>query len=353
MSTQSLSRRRFLGLAGGAAAVAGLGGAGAALAGSSSQALTGTLPRTKLGAQLWNCQVLDAVDAAETLAVLAQIGYAYVEFPGLGGFGSLTGSDPASGRIGMSAKAFRKSLDDNGLWCLSGQGPAPYPYDDKAWKSWVEDNLVVGTKVLANNTGFPNRYSECQRYADAAHKAHEVARRMGYDGYLATHLDAPGSYWGTLLDRPGMFAYSAVLKNTSADVFNVQLDCGNAYTALGSVKAVIRQVRLHPGRWPLHHFKDCVPNVFLPDGSWLPPGGPAATPAFGAGVWGLPDAADTKNRPHAGFQDLLTAIRETQDWSQVFITAESNGSQATCVDYSLMAYQGLNGLRFPYRPRRR
>jgi sugar phosphate isomerase/epimerase len=353
MASPSLSRRRFLGLLGGATAAAGLAGAGAAFAGpGSSSTATGVLPRAKLGAQLWNCQGLDAVDGPETLALLAQIGYAYVEFAGFG-FGSVTGADPASGRLGMSAKAFRKSLDDNGLWCLSGQGPAPYPYDDKTWKSWVHDNLVVGTKVLANNTGFPSRYAECKRYADAVHKAHDVARSMGYTGYLATHLDAPGSYWGTLLDRPGTYAYAAVLQHTSADAFNVQLDCGNAYTALGSVKAVIEQVRAHPGRWPLHHFKDCVPNVFLPDGSWLPPGGPAVTPAFGAGVWGLPDTADPDNRPHAGFQDLLTAIRETQDWSQVYVTTESNGSQATCVDYSLMAYRGLNGLTFPYRPRRR
>ena len=345
MSAASLSRRRFLGLAGGAAAAAGLAGAGAAL--GAGPTANQVLHRDKLGAQLWNCQGLDFVDGPETLAVLAQIGYSYVEFAGEG-FGSVTAADPANGRLGMTAKAFRKSLDDNGLWCLSGQGPAPYPCNDKTWKSWVHDNLVVGTTVLANNTGFPNRYADCQRYADAVHKAHDVARSMGYQGYLATHLDAPGSYWGVLLDRR-MYAYAAVLKNTSKDVFNVQLDAGNAYTALGSVGAVIKQVREHPGRWPLHHFKDCVPNVFLPDGSWLPPGGPAVTPAFGTGVWGQPDLADPNKRPHAGFQDLLTAIRETQDWSQVYITTESNGSQATCVDYSLMAYKGLNGLTFPYR----
>jgi len=348
----ALSRRRFLGALGGAAAAAGLAGAGVALAGSTSPTATETLSRTKLGAQLWNCQALDAVDGPEALALLAQIGYAFVEFAGFG-YGSVTQADPVTGRLGMTAKAFRKSLDDNGLWCLTGQGPAPYPYDDKVWKSWVEDNLVIGTRALGNNTGFPSRYSECKKYADAVHKAHDVARRMGYTGYLVTHLDAPGSYWGTLLDRPGVFAYSAVLDHTSKDVFNVQLDCGNAYTALGSLQAVIRQVRLHPGRWPVHHFKDCAPNVFLPDGSWLPPGGPAVTPAFGAGVWGLPDPADPNKRPHAGFQDLLTAIRESQDWSEVYVTTESNGSQATCVDYDLMAYQGLNGLRFPYRPRRR
>jgi sugar phosphate isomerase/epimerase len=350
VSAASVSRRQFFGLVGGAVAAAGLAGGGAALAGSGTTTI-GVLPRAKLGAQLWNCQALDAVDGPETLSVLAQIGYEYVEFAGFG-YGSVTQADPASGRLGMTAKAFRKSLDDNGLWCLSGQGPAPYPYDDKVWKAWVHDNLVVGTKVLANNTGFPNRYADCQRYADAAHKAHDVARRMGYKGYLATHLDAPGTYWGQLLDRPGMYAYAAVLKNTSADVFNVQLDSGNAYTALGSVKAVIDQIRAHPGRWPLYHFKDCIPNVFLPDGSWLPPGGPAVTPEFGAGVWGLPDVADRKNRPHAGFQDLLTAIRETQDWSQVYVTTESNGSQGTCEDYSLLAYKGLNGIQFPYRRRR-
>ena len=55
------------------------------------------------------------------------------------------------------------------------------------------------------------------------------------------------------------------------------------------------------------------------------------------------------NRPHAGFQDMLTAVRETQDWKDVYLMAETDGSQATCVDYAKPCYDGLKGLKFSYR----
>ena len=83
------------------------------------------------------------------------------------------------------------------------------------------------------------------------------------------------------------------------------------------------------------------------DGTWVS-GGPAE---FGTGVFGLPDPSDPQNRPHDGFQTLLTAVRESQDWKKVRLMAEADGSQATCLDYAVPAYEGLNGLTFPYRPK--
>jgi sugar phosphate isomerase/epimerase len=359
--SEQVSRRAFLGIVGGAAAAIGVSGVSAAFAkpdGTSGNTAVETVPRSKLGTILYNCQAADVVDGPETLALLAQIGYEYVEASPIS-YGSVTESDPATGRLGMSPKAFRKSLDDNGLWCIGSQGPSPYPYDDKKWKLWVEDNLIIGSLVLGNNVGFPAKYSNCLRYAEAVHRAHDVASRMGFTGYLYTHLDAAGplsfltgTWWGRLTDRPNTFAYEVVLANTDRDIFNLELDCGNAYTALGSVGAVIEQVRRYPGRWPLHHMKDVAPLVYAPNGTWVPQGGPAVTPEFGAGVFGLPDPSAPMNRPHAGFQDLLTAIRETQDWPNVWLITESNGSQASCADYAYLSYRGLNGLHFPYRRRR-
>ena len=80
---------------------------------------------------------------------------------------------------------------------------------------------------------------------------------------------------------------------------------------------------------------------------------PGAPAEFGTGVYGLPDMSDPDNRPHAGFQDLLTAVRETQRWDEVLLIVESDQSMATCVDYQGLAYKGLNGLTFPYRKSRR
>jgi hypothetical protein len=43
-------------------------------------------------------------------------------------------------------------------------------------------------------------------------------------------------------------------------MFNVQMDCGNAFAALGSVKAVINQIRAHPGRWPVPGLVEGLPH---------------------------------------------------------------------------------------------
>jgi sugar phosphate isomerase/epimerase len=347
----TLTRRSFLGLAASGLAV------GAAVSLGSSARSAGASPgdgiaidhvrREMLGCELWNCQALFELNGPETLSVIAQIGYEYVEI-GIGGigYGSISEGDPSSGSLGMSAKQFRKALDDNGLWCNGINGTVPYPYNDKSWKSFVEDNLVVGTIGLGNNSGYPTTYSDCMRYVDAVNKAHDVARRMGFKGYLYSHMEA--NYWNFVTDRHNLRAVDIVLKHTTPDVFNLELDTGNSYAGLGSVGAVIAQVRKSPGRWPLFHMKDTIPAVYSPDGTNLT-GATGVTVAFGAGVWGAPDPSDPNNRPHAGFQDLLTAIRETQNWNDVLLIPESNGSQATCADYSLLAYRGLNGLKFPYR----
>ena len=328
-----LSRRGFLGAVGGAIGGLALASAGVAAA-SGTHTATGIVTRDKLGIQLWTCLAEYVADAPETLSLIAKMGYGYVEYAF--GYGSL-----------KDAKAFRKALDDTGLWCNGGHDLSPYPYNDKAWKQHVEDTLVIGAPYLGHNTTFPSTYSECMKYVDAVHKGHEVARRMGFTGSLYNHMEA--AQWAKLNDRPSTFAVEVVLKNTSHDVWNAELDTAHALAPLGSIGAVIAMLRKHPGRFPFVHMKDGIAPVFMPDGSYqaLPLNGTE----FGSGDFGQPDPSDPKNRPHAGFQDILTALRETQDWSEVLLIAESDGSQATCVDYAELAFKGLNGLTFPFRTR--
>jgi hypothetical protein len=340
------SRRALLGATGAALVAAGLGKAGLAGAagahGEAGTTRTGVLTRDKLGVQLFSCIAAWEADGPETLALLAQIGYSFVEFAV--GYGSAAYSDPASGRIGMDAKSFRKALDANGLWCNAGHGPAAYPYDDKAWKQWVEDNLVIGTRALGTNSPFPTTEEELKRYVADVHKAHDVARRMGYTGSQFNHLES----WSTV-GSSSLYGWEYVARHTHRDVWNIEFD-GLAYAALGSIRRATHYVRKYPGRFSLFHFKDLMPNAFLPDGSWQ--GGVPAQ--FGTGVYGLPDLDDPERRPHAGFQDLLTAIRETQAWDEVLVLAEGETptTLAACADYTALAYKGLNGLRFPYRTRR-
>ena len=311
-----------------------------------------TVPREKLGLELWSCLAAYEVDAPETLALVARIGYAYVEAAPFG-YGSISESDAASSRIGMSAKAFRKALDDNGLWCLGGHGMSAYPYDDSAWKRYVEGNLIVGARHLGANSTFPATRSDCLRYVDAVHRAHDVARSMGFRGYQYNHLEA--AQWNLLRDQPDTFAWEFVVQHTTPDVWNPQLDTLHALQPLGTIARVIHYIRKHPGRLPLYHMKDGTAPVLMPDGSVTMVGvGPAMfttgqATEFGVGDFGRPDPSDPQGRPHAGFQDVLTAIRETQKWSEVLLQAESDTSMATCVDHAQLAYMGLKGLRFPYR----
>lgn len=342
-----LSRRGFLGLVGGAIAVAGASSAGFASVGAFASPhgamATGKVTRDKLGVQLWSCLAAWEADGPRTLELIAQMGYTYVEFAI--GYGSAAQSDTGSGRLGMDPKSLRKALDDAGLWCNGGHGTAPYPYDDKAWKQYVEDNLVIGTRNLGANITLPATKNECLKYVDAVHRGHDVARQMGYKGYLYNHLEAAS--W-QLSDVKGKYGVELILENTTHDVWNAELDSDHAYQPLGTVEKVIHYVRKYPGRFPLYHMKDGAPNVPLPDGSWVE-GAPAE---FGTGVFGSPDPADPQGRPHAGFQDLLTAARETQHWGEVLLIAESDQSMATCADYQELAFKGLNGLTFPYRRRR-
>jgi hypothetical protein len=339
-----LTRRGFLGAMGGAVAGAALATAGGAIA---SGATTGTerVARKQLGVQLWSCLAEWEADGPETLNLIAQLGYEYVEYAI--GYGSITQSDTSGGRMGMTPKALRKALDDNGLWCNGGHGTSAYPYDDKAWKQYVEDNLVIGSRYLGANITLPSTLEECKKYVHDVHKAHDVAKRMGFNGFQYNHLESAS--WAPLKERPGLYSWEYIAQHLPADIWNPELDTDHAYQPLGSIGRVIHYIRKYPGRWMLFHMKDGGPNVFLPDGSWEQ-GVPAE---FGTGVFGLPDMSDPGNRPHAGFQDVLTAVRETQPWDKVLLIAESDQSMATCLDYTSLAYKGLNGLKFPYRKKSR
>ena len=342
-----VSRRTFLSLLGGAAAVSVVG-AHAALAdrGTAPTAsagpmttCTGVLPREKLGIQLWTCLGLYEIDMQETLSTLASIGYESVEYAI--GFGSIV-----FGTAG--AKAFRKALDDNGLSCNGGHTNGLWPYDEATMKRTIADALVVGQTNLGFNQGVPTTVNDCKKYAANAHRAHAIARKMGFNGSLYQHFESAD--WAPLKDAPNLRAIDVIMKHTTSDVWNAQLDTAHSLMPLGSIGAVLKYVRRYPGRFISFHMKDGTPPAMLPDGSFQPV--PLEPAPFGSGDWGRPDIADPQGRPHAGFQDLLTAVRETQNWDTALFIAEADGTQVSCYDYAIPAYRGLNGLTFPYRARR-
>jgi sugar phosphate isomerase/epimerase len=340
-----MSRRSFLGLMGLTAGGAAMVGASGAIAGMPHYArsagryagmATGTVTQDKLGIQLWTCLAEYLANTEATFQAIADVGYQYVEYA-IGYGDEMTGT----------AKTFRKALDDSGLWCNGGHGTSPYPYDDKAWKQYVEDNLVIGAKYLGANINLPQSTEDCKKYIDDVHKGYEVARSMGFKGSLYNHLEKTS--WVKLDGKGKTWSVEYILKHTSREVWNAEIDTAHAIYALGTVDNVAAMIRKYPRRFPFIHMKDAFAPAPLPNGSYQ--GAPVNSTPFGAGDFGRPDPQDPNARPHDGFQTLLTAIRETQDWKKVLLMAEADGSQATCFDYAVPAYNGLNGLKFPYRPR--
>jgi hypothetical protein len=341
-----MSRRSFLGLLAATGAGATMIGASGAIAlpgrdAKGSGTATGKVTQDMLGIQLWTCLAEYVAATPQTFQAIAGVGYKYVEYA----FGYGSNGSPLTG----NAKTFRKALDDAGLWCNGGHGTSPYPYDDKAWKQYVEDNLVIGAKYLGANIDLPKTTEDCKAYIDAVHQGYEVARSMGFKGSLYNHLEKTS--WNKLDGKGDTWSVEYILEHTPRHIWNAELDTAHAIYALGTVDNVAAMVRKHPHGFPFLHMKDAFAPAPMPDGSYL--GTPVNSSPFGAGAFGRPDPADPANRPHDGFQTLLSAVRESQDWNKVLLMAEADGSQATCFDYAVPAFQGLDGLTFPYRPRHR
>ena len=353
VGSRLISRRKFVGMLGGAAAAGTTIGASQLFRSPAAQgALAGGrrcthyVSRPMIGTISWTCNVLSEASVESWLTTMAAIGYTYVEHAaGVLGYGDAwqSGLDGSNFRVGMTAQQFKTALDNAGIKCRSGHVTGISPYQDSVWKQWVEDALLIGVDHLGLTNMTPATVADCKRYAADIHKAYTVARHLGFKGTLFQHYDVGA--WAPLTDRPDLRPIDVVMANTSPGEFHAELDTNHALQQLGSVAAVIAEVRKFPGRMLQFHLKDGIaPKVPNNAGLEL-----ASSVEFGLGDWGRPDPNDPTGRPHAGFQDLLTAIYETQPWQQVLLITESDTSGPTCADYSELSYRGLNGLNFVAR----
>jgi len=231
------SRRRFLIQSG------RLGAAALASSWLPSNAFANPLGRP-IGVQLYTIKEAMQDDAAGTLAKLAKIGFREVE---TAGFGKL------------SAKQFRKLLDDAGLACPS----AHLSFDLDNLNAAFDDAHALGAKYAASGAldalVMPKKPWSATRTMslDEAKRTAEVANRIGAGakraGIQYTYHNHAFEFTDT---GDGATGYDVLLRETDPGLVKFEIDCG-WMTFAG--RNPVDYFKKFPNRFPLIHVKDYLP----------------------------------------------------------------------------------------------
>ena len=197
-----------------------------------------------VGIQLYSVKDLISSDPAGTLEQLRRIGFREVE---TAGFGQL------------SAKQFRRLLDDAGLRCPSahvqfdvGNLGAAFQDAHALGATYAASgslrSLLVGTSgAQAASSGMT--LDEAQRTAELANHIGEQARRSGCQ-YVYHNHDFEFVDQGN-----GTIGYDLLLRKTDAQLVKFEIDCGWMILAGRSPLEYLKQ---NPQRFPMLHIKDFV-----------------------------------------------------------------------------------------------
>jgi sugar phosphate isomerase/epimerase len=226
MNTES--RRRFL------VRSCQVGAAALAAPWVSHRAFANPLGRP-VGIQLYTVNGPMQEDPAGTLKKLGEIGFGEVESAGFGK---------------LSAKQFRRLLDDAGLVCPS----AHLQFDINNLGSAFEDAHALGAKYAASGSlpaaASPRRgmsLDEAKRTAEFANRIGEAAKRAGlqyaYHNHDAEFADQGG----------GAFGYDVLLRETDPELVKFEIDCG---WMIFAGRNPIDYFKKHPNRFPMIHVKD-------------------------------------------------------------------------------------------------
>lgn len=205
--------------------------------------LAGADPLNKpVGIQLYTVNDAMKTDPAGTLKKLRAIGYGEVESAG---FGSL------------SAKEFRKLIDDAGLKCPS----AHLSFDPKNLAPAFDDAHALGADYAVTSSlhdvvmgpgvkGGMTR-DEAKRTAELANRIGDAAKKAGLQFTYHNHANE----FADIGD--GTVAYDLLLKETDASLVKFQIDCGWMVFA---GRNPVDYFEKYPGRFPLIHVKDFEPR---------------------------------------------------------------------------------------------
>jgi sugar phosphate isomerase/epimerase len=212
------------------------------------------------GIQIYTVKDSLQSDPAGTLQRLHEIGYRNVESAGFGN---------------LSAKDFRKLLDDAGLVCPSAHlnfmsGEAAALFDDArvlGARYAVSSVLRPGTGALPDIDPAFAKYAEFLRAMtlEDAKKTAQLANQLGEKAKQAGLQYAYHNHFTEFVDQGhGAVAYDVLLRETDPELVKFEIDCGWMKVA---GQDPVHYLKKYPHRFPMIHVKD-----FLKAGRKVPPG---------------------------------------------------------------------------------
>lgn len=233
----SRTRRKFL-MQGSAA------GAAVALAGTLPELLPADPSRRALGIQLYTVAAELTVDVPGTLKALRKIGYRVVE---------------SAGFAGLTAKDFRKALDDADLRCPSshlhftGADPGPMFEDAHAVGShYAVSSMLIAEPADASGNG--SRKALTSLTLDDFKRTADLANQIGAKAKHAGLQYAYHNHNFEFRDQGnGQIGYDLLLKETDPELVKFELDCGWMVAAGFNP---VNYFQKYPGRYRMIHVKD-------------------------------------------------------------------------------------------------
>ena len=208
-----------------------------------------------LGIQLYTVAEALQHDVSDTLRKVRAIGFREVE---------------TAGFAGLSAAEFRRRLDDADLVAPSAHLPFPADGDVAALDQVFADALALGARyavssMLRPGTG-PVLYERARAGAasalpamtlDDAKRTAELANRVGERAKRAGLQYAYHNHDFELAAQRGVVAYDELLRLTEPELVKFEIDCGWMIVGGHDPAAYFER---HPGRFPLIHVKDFLPQ---------------------------------------------------------------------------------------------
>lgn len=222
-SSNELRRREFLQLS-----ALGLAGVSLGLAGCASTQCSAAKKQIPVGVQLYSVRENCKTDFPGTLAAIAKMGYAGVEFAGYWGY---------------SAKDIRKLLDDHGIVACGSHTPHELVQPDKL-AATIEFNQAIGNHfiIVPDMSGKTRQFwlDRAKEFNGIADQLQPLGLSIGYH-----------SHWHDFHPVEGEMPWDIFGANTQSDVI-LQLDTSNCCDGGGDPLTELKKV---PGRTRSIHLK--------------------------------------------------------------------------------------------------